>query len=469
MQRISDSGPMGAPGPSVQISPAVAQEVIALQAAELVRLRAELGNERSEFLGRDPHGIVSLEQFNELRRDLLDAVFTPKESSDLRTELVVISDRLRTMQGSLKEFISQTTRVSVSDNGTQFKDGGSIIASPPEFYASKIDALQHQLNNLQGELSDARSINLNLEDQRVKNEARVSDLVKQLFAAHVESRDLQDLLKGAQDSCTATQTTVFSMEAEMILLREENRQLKQRVESLSAESNQRQLELDDLNERYASTVARHEEEVASLYTAVEVMKDVNARPGLLGTMRNKVAQVYKGVGGYLPHQPATSQSGSAEYGEPSRTTILVEEPLSDVNAQQSTLTLRPHEKSRVDEAVVSCDSESSTAGSVVSLGDLASDSEHTLEEPAPVTVQPVPLPDVNTTRPTGRISATDVSGCDPRAVTEKTAAAGPSQLKASKKIEDVLTPLPMKVITQAALDHLQRVGSRWPLLTDDRD
>ena len=37
---------MPPPAPIVQISPAVAQEVIALQAAELVRLRSELGNER---------------------------------------------------------------------------------------------------------------------------------------------------------------------------------------------------------------------------------------------------------------------------------------------------------------------------------------------------------------------------------------------------------------------------------------
>ena len=37
---------MHPPAPVVQISPAVAQEVIALQAAELVRLRTDLGNGR---------------------------------------------------------------------------------------------------------------------------------------------------------------------------------------------------------------------------------------------------------------------------------------------------------------------------------------------------------------------------------------------------------------------------------------
>lgn len=89
---------MNLPAPIVQISPAVAQEVIVLQAAELVRLRGELANQRvwridiirvhictdvrvlhyqSAPRERDPHGVVSLEQFNELRSDLLDAVFSP--------------------------------------------------------------------------------------------------------------------------------------------------------------------------------------------------------------------------------------------------------------------------------------------------------------------------------------------------------------------------------------------------------
>ena len=82
-----------------------------------------------------------------------------------------------------------------------------------------------------------------------------------------------------------------------------------------------------MNERFAATIARHEEEVASLCTAVEVVKvlshlrvlqvdftdatgmqDAVARPGLLGTVRNKVAQVYKGVGGYLPQSPAVNQA-----------------------------------------------------------------------------------------------------------------------------------------------------------------
>lgn len=79
---------------------------------------------------------------------------------------------------------------------------------------------------VRGELNEARSTNYTLEDQRVKNEvisrqiyvtsetlivdhaaleARVSDLVKQLFAAHVESRDLQDLLNAAQDACSVSQ------------------------------------------------------------------------------------------------------------------------------------------------------------------------------------------------------------------------------------------------------------------------
>lgn len=87
-----------------------------------------------------------------------------------------------------------------------------------------------------------------------------------------------------------------------------------------------QLDLEELNERFAATIARHEEEVASLCMAVEVVKvktsfsrpysksdivrmqDSVARPGLLGTVRNKVAQVYKGVGGYLPQTPAVNQT-----------------------------------------------------------------------------------------------------------------------------------------------------------------
>ena len=89
-------------------------------------------------------------------------------------------------------------------------------------------------------------------------EARVSDLVKQLFAAHAESRDLQDLLKSAQDTCAASQVrwdcrclraliltcpqaTMSGMESTIAFLKEENSQLKQTVESMPAESKQRQV------------------------------------------------------------------------------------------------------------------------------------------------------------------------------------------------------------------------------------
>lgn len=106
--------------------------------------------------------------------------------------------------------------------------------------------------------------------------------------------------------------------------------------------------------------------------------------------------------------------------------------------------------------MLSDDSESSTAGSMASLDDLDSDSDHAPEEPPQPTIRPVALP-------TGA-----ATGSGLRAVTQ-TAIAGSSQSKTSRKIEDVLTPLPVKAITQAALDHLQRVGSRWPLITDDRD
>ncbi|KAH9916826.1 uncharacterized protein B0H18DRAFT_60759 [Fomitopsis serialis] len=235
--------PMNAPGPIVQISPAVAQEVIALQAAELIRLRVELGNERSGGSRQGSHEAISLEQFNELRKDFLEAAFTPKESSDsLRTELVSISDRTRTMQSSLQELVSHMTHAPTRGfNGTQ--DGTPTRTTQTDFCASKkyVDELQQQLAVARDELVDAHGVMGRLEDERVKNEARVSDLVKQLFAAHVESSDLQELLKGAQEACSTSQSQASGMEVEMGFLREENGQLKRKIETLTVESNQRQV------------------------------------------------------------------------------------------------------------------------------------------------------------------------------------------------------------------------------------
>lgn len=105
----------------------------------------------------------------------------------------------------------------------------------------------------------------------------------------------------------------------------------------------------------------------------------------------------------------------------------------------------------MDGPILSDDSDSSTADSTVSLDDLASD------EPRDA----LPLQ-------TAALPANTVSGSGSRAVAASHVA-GPSQPRTNRKIEDVLTPLPVKAITQAALDHLQKVGSRWPLITDDRD
>lgn len=464
--------PQNTPGPSVQISPAVAQEVIALQAAELIRLRVELGNERSGGSPQGNHGAISLEQSNELRRDFLEAAFTPKESSDpLRTELVSISDRMRAMQSSLQELASHMTHAPTRDlNCTQ--DGASMMSTQTEFYTLKrhVGELQHQLAAARDELVDAQNVIGRLEDDRVKNEARVSDLVKQLFAAHVESSDLQELLKGAQEACSTSQSQTSGMEVEMACLREENGQLKRKVEMLTAESNQRQLHLEQLNERFASTIAQHEEEVASLCMAVEVVKDASSRPGLLGTVRNKVAQVYKGVGGYLPQQPATNPTDSTDDSGPPRTSVLVEEPQSDVTGEPSAKAVQPDSELSLiedDATVGDSGSTSSTAGSVVSLTDFTS--SPTLEESDRKVVRSdaPPVADASQSGDRGPVSIaqTDSSGS---CTTGETVVAGPSQAK-GRRIEDVLTPLPMKIITQAALDHLQRVGSRWPLLTDDRD
>lgn len=48
--------------------------------------------------------------------------------------------------------------------------------------------------------------------------------------------------------------------------------------------------------------------VSRSVTDASGMQDAVARPGLLGTVRNKVAQVYKGVGGYLPQSPAVNST-----------------------------------------------------------------------------------------------------------------------------------------------------------------
>lgn len=101
---------------------------------------------------------------------------------------------------------------------------------------------------------------------------------------------------------------------------------RSRMSDSQAHGRRWQLDFEELNERFATAIAQHEEEVASLCMAVEVVKvwipfsrscakpdtirvqDAVARPGLLGTVRNKVAQVYKGVGGYLPQSPAVHQT-----------------------------------------------------------------------------------------------------------------------------------------------------------------
>lgn len=150
-------------------------------------------------------------------------------------------------------------------------------------------------------------------------------------------------------------------------------------------------------------------------------------------------------------------------GEPlaSRSTILIEEPLSvtNLNSEKSSSAPQPtFEMFRNANGPVLSDDSGSSTGSMASFADLDADSDSDCapEKPQRPTIQPVGLP------------TSAETGSGHRAVTE-TPIAGPSQPKASRKIEDVLTPLPMQAITQAALDHLQRVGSRWPLLTDDRD
>ncbi|KAH9843552.1 uncharacterized protein C8Q71DRAFT_728923 [Rhodofomes roseus] len=466
---------MSAPGPIVQISPTVAQEVIALQAAELIRLRIELGYDRSGSSQGDGRGVVSLEQFNELRRDLLEAAFAPKENNDsLRTELVSISERMRAMQCSLEEFLSRTTRVAPSDNGTQVGSYQTTAALNLCMSEKQVDGLTHQLAVAREELRDAHSAISRLEDERAKNEARVSDLVKQLLTAHVQSRDLQELLQRSQEvysiaqvrravhglvmTIMSMQTKVSGMEDQTAFLRDENQQLRQRTETLTAESNQRQLHLDELNECFASTIAHHEEEVASLCMAVEVVKDGPSRPSLLGTVRSKVAQVYKGVGGYLPQQSATNIFEPPTDENPSRATVLVEEPQSDVNAEPSSA-VHSRGKARGEEDTVLGDSDSSTAGSVVSLTDFASESS-----PRPGSGEP------EHSRVIRRDSSPDPCECALARVSETqgnpssfrlpsetlVSSAGLSHARTGRKIEDVLTPLPMKVITQAALDHLQR-------------